>query len=284
MGSNDSDNFFEEKVTEYIHVLELLYLQGVEGSDNKSYAKAFYRKILLTENKNIPWDSIYFNILAKVFLHSYRLKRSTVLYQTFSRLSDIKKLADSQIFLIEQIHPDEYLEGKHYYNETLEYELVLMGMDYPDLVDLLANYLAIKILLEKYPQGEEVEPFSLEAPLHEISTNGAVNRIHEYTVVFSDRQQSLAMYFLLEHMGIRNRADVNMSDVARFLHLLSNQPITKMDNSAKYGVLKKLFKGKATQSYLSDLEIILPYFQKLDLDRAVRLISQEIEEIKENLL
>lgn len=47
MDFSDSDNFFEEKVTEYLQVLESLYLNGIEESDNKTYAKAYFRKVFL---------------------------------------------------------------------------------------------------------------------------------------------------------------------------------------------------------------------------------------------
>lgn len=202
--------------------------------------------------------------------------------ETFSKLPDIKFRTEVEIALLEEMYEEETNENFHFLSDRIGNEQYLMSLEYHELTDLLAFFLAIKSLLEKYPKSEEIEPFSLDAPISEME-KGALNRKHEYSVTFSDKQQALALYFLMEHIGITPRADVNMTDVARFLHLLSNQPITVLDNSAKYGILKKLFNGKSDKAYLKDLETILPYFQKLQLDKAQRMIQEEIKEIKENL-
>ncbi|NGF77175.1 hypothetical protein G5B10_14900 [Fluviicola sp. SGL-29] len=282
MEVSKTDNFFEDLVSKYIFELENLYLQKIEQSDNKKYASAFYRSSIFERNPKIPKESIFFNFLSRIFLHHYRLNRHSALDETFGKLPDIKFKTEVEIVLLEEMYEEDTNDSFHFLSDRIGNEQYLMSLEYHELTDLLAFFLAIKSLLEKYPKSEEIEPFSLNAPISEME-KGALNRKHEYSVTFSDKQQALALYFLMEHIGITPRADVNMTDVARFLHLLSNQPITVLDNSAKYGILKKMFNGKSDKAYLKDLETILPYFQKLQLDKAQRMIQEEIKEIKENL-
>lgn len=279
MITEHTDNFFEKKVQGYISDLELLYHTRVEEADNKAYAKSYYRSAIFERNPRIPKDSIFFTVLSKAFLHFYRLNRASAIFKTFDELPEIKDRALLEIELLKQMNSEE---DDYFFLDRIGNERYLMQMEYHELTDLLAYFLAVKTLLEKYPKPNDIEPFSLDAPIYEVEKR-AVNHKHEYSVVITEKHQLLAVYFILEHLGIRNRVDVSMTKVANLVHLLTGKSITKIDNSSIYGNLKKLFKGKPTRSKLKDLEFVLPFFTDLELERSAQLIQREIKEIKGNL-
>lgn len=272
---------FDDWVRGYYCELESLYLDKIEGAENKEYARSFYRTLLFERNAKLPKDSFFFNTLSKIFLHNYRLNKANAIIKTIDQLHLIRDRAEMEITFLEDLYQNKSAESFFLVEETIESEWYLLSLEIHEISDLLAYFLAVRLLLEAYPKNQEVEPFSLEAPLLE-NKKIPVNKKQEYTTTFTEHQQILALHFLLKQLGITPRADVNISDVARFAHLITKHPITHIDNSRKSQILKNILSEKSDKKHLSDLQFIRPFFEKLLLNKAVETIDQEIKDRKEN--
>ena len=271
---------FDELSEYYLNQLERNYLEKIETSGNKQYTREYYRAVLFERNPKIPKDSFFFEILTKTFLHFFRLNTNSedAVLATFDNLYEIKERAKKELLLALELYEAESISDEEIYSiqSMVEKENHLLSLEYYELSDLLAFFLAIRKLLEKYPKDEKIELFSIDAPLEDKPRSGT-QRIHDYTLVFTERQQMFALYFLMEQLGLSAARDYNKSDLARFAHLLSKQPWTKLDNSGKYKTLKNLMSKKSSTQNINDLDSILGFFEALDLQKAVKMINAEIE-------
>lgn len=272
---------FNEKVEAYKEQLKTVYQQKVAEADDKNYAKEFYRSSIFEQNPNTPKNSYFFNLLSSLLLHNYRLNKTTAFEKTINELGKIRERAEVFTNTLIDVYTDEDAEPITYLEEeNLETELYLLSLDLKDLVKLLALFLATKLLLKEFPKDESVEVFSIDRPIEKKTTH---NRKLEATVTFSESQQILALHYLLEHLGLHTRRDHNLSDFARFAHLLSRTQITTIDNSPKLSMTKRLFNPKNDHPSLKDLLFIKPFFEKMGLDGIVSIINNEIKYKNENI-
>jgi hypothetical protein len=279
METIDNKMEFEDLVSLHIQKLEIIYLKEVKNADNQRYAKAFYRTTLFENNSSLPKDSYFFDRLSRTFLHYYRMDTKNAIHLIFDKLNEIKDRAEQELVLTNVLQnldqEDEALSFS--FEEEQEYNLILL--DYPDIYDLLAYFLATRKLCDKYPEDKEVKALSIKAPL---TDRPKTNRKQEYSETFSVNLQLLAIHFFLLQVGIIPRVDSDLKPIARMAHLLSNKGITDMDNSGLYSSAKKLFNKIDGKKHLKDLKRILPFFDKLNFDKASNTIKNEIEYIEKN--
>ncbi|MBK7128238.1 MAG: hypothetical protein IPM74_12575 [Crocinitomicaceae bacterium] len=272
---------FDDWVLGYYNELESLYLEKIEESDNKEYAQSFYRNLLFERNAKLPKDSFFFSALSKLFLHCYRLNKENAIIKTIDQLHLVRERAEMEITFLEELYQNKPEESSFLVEETIESEWYLLSLEIHEISDLLAYFLAVRLLLEAYPKNETAEPFSIDAPVIE-NKKIPGNRKLDYTTSFTEHHQILALHFLLKQIGITPRVNVNNSDVARFAHLLTKHPITHIDNSRKSQILKRILSEKSDKKHLADLQFIRPFFEKLQLNKAIEAIDQEIKDRKEN--
>ena len=97
-------------------------------------------------------------------------------------------------------------------------------------------------------------------------------------------RQLLAIWYLLENYAIGHRTGVHVSSVARLAHLLSNVPLSRMQDSDIYKKYRQLpYKLKTGRELLNDLQYIRPFFVEVKLDGAVKMIDREIERLNREL-
>lgn len=104
----------------------------------------------------------------------------------------------------------------------------------------------------------------------------------EKTGGITKARQLLAIYFLLKSQGIEHRADTSVSAVARLIHLISNTPLTNIQNSDIYKKYREMPYYKKGKELLADLEFIKPFFEAVNLKDVLNLVNAEIEKIKKD--
>lgn len=96
------------------------------------------------------------------------------------------------------------------------------------------------------------------------------------------RQLLAIYYFLKASLGIVPRDQNSASGVARFIHLLTGTRFTTIQNSEIYKKYLKMPNYKSDKKLIEDLKYIRPYFVDLDLQSALRMIDEEMQQaIKE---
>jgi hypothetical protein len=98
---------------------------------------------------------------------------------------------------------------------------------------------------------------------------------------FTKARQLLAVYFLLQSLGVKHRGDAPLSATAKLIHLISGTPFTAIQNSdiyKKYRVMPHYKKGK---ELMADLNFIRPFFEAVYLNEAVKLIDEEVAGLQE---
>jgi len=273
---------FNEQVEDFYNQLKTNFLESVEQADDKQYAQEYYRSIYFTRNPEVPKESFFFNTLSKFLIHNYRLNNESAIEKTIDELYLIRERAEQTLNITLDIYAESPEEPMGYLEEArLEHELYLLALDIPELVNMLARFLAIEKLMLEFPKNDDVELFSLQAPI--MTAKKAHNRKRDDSVVFTESQHLSALFFLLNSVGLVARRDYALASLARFTHLISRTPITEVDNSPKLSMIKRILSFKKNQPSLKDLEFILPYFDKLGLEDAVSDIEKEIKAKEEGL-
>ena len=91
-------------------------------------------------------------------------------------------------------------------------------------------------------------------------------------------RQMLAIYYLLKgDFNIEHRSTHNVSDVAKFIHLLTGTKFSGLTNSEIYKKYKKIPSHKQGAELIKDLKFIRSYFESLQLKDVVALIDSEIQ-------
>lgn len=279
--SGSLHNDFDAQVSHYYNSIKALYEKKVAESDNKEYAREHYRDALLERNPKLPKDSFFFNALSKLLIHNYRLNKENALLDTFDDLYKIRRRAEMELAVVEEMY-GEFTEEELTFLQvrSIDQEHYLLALEWHELTDLLACFLATRILLEEIPKNESIELYGLKEPLTERTD---FNRKKPYSVVFTEHHQAYAAYYLLYHLGIIPGRDCNKSDFYRLVHLLAGHNITHVDNQNKKKIINKLISQKLTEKDIPDLKFIRPFFEKIGLDAIVQMIDNEIRGIEGDL-
>jgi len=268
---------FDEQVNDFYNQLKTDYVSQVEQAEDKEYAKTFYHSLYFERNVNVPKNSFFFDSLSKLLVHHYRLNPKMAIFNTIDQLHIVRGRAEIMLNAKLDVYDDSKSEPISFLQEEqLEKELYLLSLDIPELVNLLALFLATKKLMAEFPKNESIKLFSLDAPL--LTENNTTKGKAKVTATFTESQQILAIHFLFESLGIQARRDYSLSAYARFTHLIARKNITIIENSPKHGMIKRLlnFKDEKHPS-LKDLKAILPYFKDMRLDGIVENINKEIK-------
>ena len=92
----------------------------------------------------------------------------------------------------------------------------------------------------------------------------------------TNSQLVLACYYVLISWGIQPRINLDISHVARFMHLVTRKPYTRIYNSEFYKRLQQAPQLKSDKELIKDLELIKSLFVQLELKDASLLIGKEL--------
>lgn len=110
-----------------------------------------------------------------------------------------------------------------------------------------------------------------------VNTTNVIQEKEEDDKEMTEARRLLAIYYLLKStLGVEQRSHGDVTDYARFAHLLLGKKFSKMADSSIYKKYKKLPNFNKGRQLISDLEYIKPFFQQLNLQKAIELIDKEI--------
>src|ERR1035437_5109842 len=97
-------------------------------------------------------------------------------------------------------------------------------------------------------------------------------------------RQLLAIYYLLKAgFKVEHRVSGNVSQIAKFVHLMTGTKFTTIQNSDIYKKYLNMRNYKKDKELIKDLKFVRHYFSDLALYNAVQMIDSEIEKAKEEL-
>lgn len=141
----------------------------------------------------------------------------------------------------------------------------LSQLDINELTTSMNNFLSGKLHFLRLDMEPQFEVASKNATKEEDDTG------------MTEARQLLAIYYLLKStLSIEHRSHGDVTTYARFAHLLLGKKFSKMADSSIYKKYKKLPNVNKGKQLISDLEYIKPYFQQLNLQKAIDLIDKEI--------
>lgn len=93
---------------------------------------------------------------------------------------------------------------------------------------------------------------------------------------FTEYQVILIFDYFFKSCGIETRTNIDVSAMARFLHLITKKNFTNLQNSEIYLKLRKVPNFKSDKNLLKDLEKIKPLFENCGLKDCIEEINNEI--------
>lgn len=279
-----STSKFQSIINYNYKILKEGYYLEIEKATDKSYAKTHYKNIISTDNDLVPYTTILFHELYHTYNHYNKLNRDKALEQTYSMIENIKTISRTSLNESKQ-----YLEGNRSLSLTPWYiqqlneggwrlqELIILEekvLQYTDenLVGSLAIHLAGKKLYWELEQ-EQVE----EEP---------TKNKHNYQ--FTRNEQILSLYFLFESFSTSiYKLDADRTKIAALFHLImgvSYENNSKLKDLSIYKSLSTVPQVvKSDKQLLKYLQKIRPYFDKMNLYKAVELIDKQIRICQEEL-
>ena len=94
---------------------------------------------------------------------------------------------------------------------------------------------------------------------------------------YSNGQLVLIFYYFFKHNGLELRVDINISPIAKFIHLITGKELSVIQNSDFYKKLQKAPNIKVDKELINDLEVVKALFMRVQLDEIVKMIDNEID-------
>ena len=116
--------------------------------------------------------------------------------------------------------------------------------------------------------------------LSDVSVNDSTINANE-SLPFNDKEvtkarQLLAIYYMLQTIGVEDRESSSVSAIAKLVHLLTGTKLTSLQNSAIYKKYLLMPNYKQGESLIKDLKYIRNYFEDAGLQDALVAIDLEI--------
>ncbi|MCT4580856.1 MAG: hypothetical protein N4A35_05505 [Flavobacteriales bacterium] len=277
---------FKELIQYNKEVLKKGYEAEVKKASNKAYAKKYYQRILFIENELTPYYTLLLKELKFVYYHYSALDNQTSFEKTLQHFQQIRDIAQRELLkLIAFKNGNDTIQLSDYY-----YDLILdSNIDVDDIIiqetkaldssdENILGALAISIA------GKQLHA-KYNTSTSNVNKKDEKKQEHRYT--FTQKQQLLALYFLLESFGFKTIGTVDLTKQAALYHLILGVPFQefeKLKNTNIYKALRTAPQVVTNDRYLlKNLELIKPYFQSVQLTNVVALIDQQIDICKENL-
>lgn len=277
MEKNYTNEQFQQFINYHKTELEKEYFSNLEKAADQDYAADHWQSVLFTRNIKVPYNTILFHELIQTFEHFSKLYSFESAYdETFSNLDQIRKVAESNLtnaLTIESGWDDanihlvyiDCIENKGYeLSELIKLEESVLNLTIENLTVRLAIHLAGKQLAEKY--GEE-----------EIEFDGIQQNNGDFTL----NERLLTLHFLLASLGFKQSKNEDRTALASVYHLIMDKHFndsTKIKNTNIYKSLGAVPSVVKDQRKLNGyLRNIRPYFEKANMNDALKLIDENIQ-------
>jgi hypothetical protein len=112
----------------------------------------------------------------------------------------------------------------------------------------------------------------------------SISEANEHDTEITKARQLLAIYYLLKAgFNLEHRVSGNVSQIAKFVHLMTGTKFTTIQNSDIYKKYLKMPNYKKDKELIKDLKYVRSYFSELALHNVVQLIDTEIEKAKKEI-
>lgn len=281
MSNIKTNNDFNNLIAKYYQILKEGYLLEIDKASDKKYAEQHFQEVLFLENSLTPYNTILLKELHYVYHHYSCLISSTAYEETAKLLNKVYLIARNQLdkaILYKNGNtsidfPEHYsqliLEKNLNLTDLIAQEKQALQLTHESLIGSLALSLAGKQLHKEF---NEIQPVQKET-----------NHRHKFT----QKQQVLALFFLMEAFGIKSHSGTDMTKLSALYHLILGVPFHDFDRLKNTNIYKSIRVApqvvNSDKHLLKNLQVIKPYFENVNLLNVVELINQQINVCKQNI-
>ena len=252
---------FKELIQYYKEVLKKGCEVEVKKASDKEYAQKYYQRILFLENELTPYYTLLLKELKFVYHHYNALDGQTSFEKTFQHIQQVRNIAKRELLKLIQFQDGNYSIqlSDYYYDLILDHnidvdditnqETKALSSSDENLFGALAISIAGKQLYTTYNTRDAIK-------------QEGKNQNHLYK--FTQKQQLLALYFLLESFGFKTIGAVDLTKQAALYHLILGVPFHEFDKLKNTNIYKSLRLAPQVLTndryLLKNLEVIKPYF------------------------
>lgn len=281
MSSITTNNDFNNLIAKYYQILKEGYLLEVEKATDKEYAEKHFQEVLFLENSLTPFNTILLKELHYVY-HHYSCLNFDTAYEETTKLLD-------KVYLIARNQLDKailYRNGNKSIDFPEHYSNLILKKDI-SLTDLITQEKQALELTHESLIGSlalDLAGKKLHKEFNEVKT---VIKETNHKFKFTQKQQVLALFFLMEAFGIKTHSGTDMTKLSALYHLILGVPFHDFHKLKNTNIYKSIRIApqvvKSDKHLLKNLEIIKPYFVNVNLLNVVELINQQIKSCKQNI-
>ena len=94
---------------------------------------------------------------------------------------------------------------------------------------------------------------------------------------YTNSQLVLIFYYFFKQNGLEPRVSIDISPMAKFIHLITGREFKAVTSSDFYKKLQTVPNFKTDKELINDLEAIKPLFKMVKLNEVVKMIENEID-------
>lgn len=94
---------------------------------------------------------------------------------------------------------------------------------------------------------------------------------------YTNAQLVLIFYYFFKQNGLEPRVSIDISPIAKFIHLITGKEFKAVTSSDFYKKLQTVPNFKTDKELINDLETIKPLFKMVQLNEVVKMIENEID-------
>jgi len=252
------------------------------------------------------------NLFTDKFVLIVFLRQLNIFFLFKNYIYKTEKVADNEIalfnkYLFEEVEKleKEHL-GKLYMPNPMKYlfkfEYIRRDLEYFPTNNEKINYLIrvktnVSQILQTIgskstPMVEKnfIEKCELEIQkikdLEDLETNKVIKGTPEKELIitplknYTHNQIVLIFYYFFKYNGLEPYKNIDISPIAKFIHLITGCNYTTVQNSDFYKKLQNVPNTKSEKELIKDLETIKSLFAMVELNEVVKLIENEIDRAK----
>jgi hypothetical protein len=226
------------EITEHLMGFIELMEKDLKEQDEANYYEYLKREAVLLKK----YGKTFKPFIEKLFCQYFYFEHALVTQGIYTRQQYDEFIPEQKIFSADEVF--DY------------HQICLAGLTYN------RNMLYLQREPEFEPQTRETETIGEAEPNNEITK----------------ARQLLAIYYLLKAgFDVEHRVSSNVSQIAKFVHLMTGTKFTTLQNSDIYKKYLKMPNFKKDRELIRDLKYIRTYFSDLSLHNVVQMINAEIE-------
>jgi hypothetical protein len=99
----------------------------------------------------------------------------------------------------------------------------------------------------------------------------------------TDRQRVMVWYYVFKDWTSKNIVNLPMADLARLMHVMTNEVFTGIDNSNFYKDFQHIANLKTDPELIKDLEVVKNFLLQENFQEAARLVGNRLAHARQEL-